>query len=55
MPLSSHFSGHGDEVASSMKKQYGDKWQDVFYATENKMKKRKRKKMKMEDEMNNGH
>jgi hypothetical protein len=41
MPLSKHFSGKGEEVASSMKKQYGSKWKSIFYATENARKKGK--------------
>ena len=41
MPLSKHFGGHGAEVASSMKKEYGSRWKEVFYATENARKKHK--------------
>jgi hypothetical protein len=42
VPLSKHYKGHGDEVMSSMKKTYGDSEtaKRVFYATENKQKKR---------------
>lgn len=36
MPLKHYFSGHGDEVASDMKKRYGRDWKRVFYATANK-------------------
>jgi hypothetical protein len=39
MPISKHYSGHGEEVAESMQKQYGDRWKQVFYATENARKK----------------
>ena len=46
MPLSKHFGGHGGEVMASMRKQYGDKAERVFYATENKM------KSKMADHLN---
>lgn len=37
MPLSKHFSGHGEEVMENMRRQYGDteKAKRVFYATEN--------------------
>jgi hypothetical protein len=39
MPLSKYFSGHGEKVMSSMKKQYGEeKGKKVFYATANKKK-----------------
>lgn len=45
MPLSRHFSGHGEEVMSSMRKTYGKDAKSVFYATENARKKgRKRGK-----------
>lgn len=37
MPLSKYFKGHGEEVMSNMKKEYGDKkGKQVFYATANK-------------------
>lgn len=37
MPVSKYFSGHGSEVMSNMKKEYGDeKGERVFYATANK-------------------
>ena len=40
MPVSGYFGGHGSEVMSNMKKQYGDKkGKSVFYATANKRKK----------------
>jgi hypothetical protein len=39
MPINKYFSGHGDEVMSSMKKTYGSKKaKNVFYATANKRK-----------------
>jgi hypothetical protein len=44
MPLSKHFSGHGEEVASDMQKRYGSRWKSVFYATENARKKHKVKR-----------
>lgn len=37
MPISKYFKGHGAEVMSNMKKQYGaKKGKSVFYATANK-------------------
>lgn len=37
MPLAKYFQGRGEEVMSSMKKQYGQKkGESVFYATANK-------------------
>lgn len=37
MPQSEYFKGHGKEVMSSMKKQYGEKkGKEIFYATANK-------------------
>jgi hypothetical protein len=37
MPISKYFKGHGEEVMSKMKKQYGSKkGKSVFYATANK-------------------
>jgi hypothetical protein len=44
MPISKHFSGHGEEVAADMKKEYGSRWKEVFYATENARKKGKIKR-----------
>lgn len=38
MPISKYFSGHGEEVMKAMKKQYGAKAEQVFYATANKRK-----------------
>ena len=39
MPLSKYYKGHGEEVMSNMKKEYGDKkGESVFYAKANKMK-----------------
>ncbi len=35
MPISKHYGGAGEEVAASMKEQYGDRWKRIFYATEN--------------------
>ena len=43
MPLSKHYSGHGEEVMRAMQKKYGkEKGKEVFYATENKRKKKKK-------------
>jgi hypothetical protein len=46
MPLSKHYKGHGAEVMSAMKHTYGDseKAKRVFYATENKNKKKAKRK-----------
>ena len=38
MPLSKHYKGSGEKVAKNMKEEYGDRWKEVFYATENKQK-----------------
>ena len=38
MPLSKHFKGKGEKVAKNMQAEYGDRWKEVFYATENKQK-----------------
>lgn len=46
MPLSKHYKGKGEEVAESMKRRYGGRWKQVFYATENAQKKRKKRKRK---------
>jgi hypothetical protein len=45
MPLSKHYGGHGEKVAASMKEQYGDRWKEVFYATENARKKHRYTRM----------
>ncbi len=40
MPVSKHYSGHGEEVMANMMKEYGaKKGKQVFYATEMKRKK----------------
>ena len=41
MPIGKYYGGHGEEVAEHMKKQYGSRWKEVFYATQNKMAKKK--------------
>lgn len=52
MPISEYFGGHGEEVMSNMKKQYGDeKGEQVFYATANKRKKKKKESDKLSDAM----
>ena len=38
MPLKDYFQGSGEKVMKSMKKQYGARAEDVFYATANKQK-----------------
>lgn len=43
MPLAKYFKGSGEKVMKSMKKQYGDKAESVFYATANKNKSMKPK------------
>lgn len=48
MPLSKYFGGHGEEVMASMEKTYGpEKAERVFYATENKNKKKKKGRASM--------
>lgn len=49
VPLSKHYGGKGRKVYLAMKKTYGDKEkaEQVFYATENKMKKNRKKKMNL--------
>ncbi len=46
MPLKKHFQGHGAEVMASMRKAHPDYSEDrlkeMFYATENKRKKKAR-------------
>lgn len=48
MPVSKHYSGHGDKVMRAMKKTYGDPEtaKRVFYATENKRKNEKKSSRK---------
>jgi hypothetical protein len=36
MPISEYFKGHGSEVMKSMRKKYGARAEEVFYATANK-------------------
>ena len=39
MPINAYYKGHGEEVMSKMKKEYGDEaGKRVFYATANKKK-----------------
>ena len=40
MPINKYYSGHGEEVMADMKRRYGAKAERVFYATQNKMKKK---------------
>ena len=40
MPLSKHYGGHGAEVMADMKNRYGDRAKGIFYATENKRKRK---------------
>ena len=40
MPVKDYFSGHGKEVWMKMKKKYGKRAEQVFYATANKKKQR---------------
>jgi hypothetical protein len=47
MPLSKHYDGKGEEVMASMRRTYGDDAERVFYATENKARKRTRKKAQL--------
>ena len=40
MPISKHYKGAGAKVMKNMKEEYGEKkGKEVFYATENKLKK----------------
>lgn len=44
MPLSKYYGGKGEKVMREMKSRYGDKkGEQVFYATENKRKKKRKK------------
>ena len=43
-PIGAHYGGSGEKVAASMKKQYGSRWKEVFYATEAAKKKHRVKK-----------
>ena len=48
MPISKYYGGHGKEVMDEMTKRYGkDKGKQVFYATENKRKKKKHDELTM--------
>ena len=41
MPVSRYYKGHGEAVMAAMKREYGaKKGEQVFYATENKRKKK---------------
>lgn len=47
MPVSKYFGGHGSEVMSNMKSEYGDKkGKSVFYATANSRGERAKKAKK---------
>lgn len=56
MPIERYFGGHGKEVMADMKARYGDRGENVFYATANaknqkpKDSKPKRRKYKMSGE-----
>lgn len=43
-PISEYFKGRGSEVMKGMRKQYGERAEDVFYATANKKDMKPRKK-----------
>ena len=43
MPVNRYFAGHGEEVMAHMRKQYGKRAEEVFYATANKRKAIKRR------------
>jgi hypothetical protein len=36
MPISAYFGGHGHEVMRKMRRRYGKRAEEVFYATANK-------------------
>ena len=38
MPISKYYKGHGREVMADMRKRYGARAEEVFYATVNKQK-----------------
>ena len=45
MPIGKHYGGSGEKVMKNMTKEYGEKkGKDVFYATENKLKKKAKSK-----------
>lgn len=56
MPISKYYHGHGEKVMSDMKQRYGDRAEEVFYATANARKqkptdkKKRRKKSVRPDE-----
>lgn len=38
MPTNKYYGGHGESIMRSMKERYGEKGEEVFYATANKHK-----------------
>lgn len=49
MPIAKYYGGHGEEVMADMKSRYGEeKGESVFYATENKRKKKRRGKARVQ-------
>ncbi len=47
VPVERYYNGHGNEVMSNMKKEYGDKkGKEVFYATANKKKQKPKESSK---------
>ena len=54
MPLSKHFSGHGEAIMAAMKKRYGHKAERIFYATEQKHKVKKKPRKKVHRKMEHG-
>lgn len=44
MPISKYYGGHGEEVMRDMRKRYGERAEEVFYATANKRDQKPKKK-----------
>lgn len=51
MPIDKYFQGHGAEVMANMKKTYGNRAEEVFYATANKKKSKPKGKKKAKKPM----
>lgn len=47
MPIDKYFHGHGQAVMESMRKTYGERADEVFYATANKQKAKPKSKKKI--------
>jgi hypothetical protein len=40
MPISEYYGGHGERVMKDMRKKYGNRAKEIFYATANKRRRR---------------